>query len=112
MDNKLVLKLSALTDEKDENILLAYLDMAESIIANRCYPFVTNPPPIPPKYQNRQLEIAVYLLNKRGAEGETTHNENGINRTYESASVPNSMLRDILPFVGVLGGNDEVLKKE
>ena len=45
----------------------------------------------------------MYLINKRGAEGETTHNENGINRAYESASVPESLLGRVTPFAGVIG---------
>ena len=48
----------------------------------------------------KQIEIAVYLYNKQGAEGQTAHSENGISRTYESADVPESMLRGIAPFVG------------
>ena len=47
-----------------------------------------------------QVEIAAYLMNKRGAEGETYHGENGVNRTYENASVPASMLAGVTPFCG------------
>jgi hypothetical protein len=47
------------------------------------------------------VEIAAYLLNKRGAEGQTSHSENGISRGYESGSIPESMLSDVLPFVGI-----------
>ena len=101
--------LKAITGETDEDILSAYLDMAATAIVNRVYPFEPDNKEVPEKYKNKQLEIAAYLLNKRGAECETTHNENGINRSYESASVPNSMLRDVVPFVGVFG---EVSKNE
>lgn len=106
--------LTVMTGETDTDILNAYLNMAGAAIINRVYPFEQGKE-VPPKYQNRQLEIAAYLLNKRGAEGETTHNENGINRSYESASVPPSMLRDIVPFVGVFGEgskNDSSEKKQ
>ena len=48
-----------------------------------------------------QVEIAVYLMNKRGAEGESAHSENGVSRTYENGDVPASMLRGIVPMVGV-----------
>jgi hypothetical protein len=57
---------------------------------------------VPDKYATNQVEIACYLLNKRGAEGETYHSENGINRSYENADVPESMLSRVLPFAGVL----------
>lgn len=90
-------KLSVITGETDDDVLLTYLDVAAQKILNKCYPFRTNETEVPEKYQLLQIEIAVYLLNKRGAEGETVHNENGINRTYESSSVPDSMLKDVIP---------------
>jgi hypothetical protein len=49
-----------------------------------------------------QCEIAAYLLNKRGAEGQTSHTENGITRNYGGADVPESMLSSIIPRVGVM----------
>ena len=58
---------------------------------------------VPTRYETKQVEIAVYLYNKRGAEGQTSHSENGINRTYESADVPESLMRGITPYVGVFG---------
>ena len=49
-----------------------------------------------------QVEIATYLLNKRGGEGELSHSENGISRSYENGDVPESMMRQIVPMAGVL----------
>lgn len=42
------------------------------------------------------------MLNKRGAEGQTSHTENGVTRQYESADVPSSMLKAITPYCGVI----------
>ena len=53
------------------------------------------------KEMTDETKDAVYLLNKRGAEGETAHSENGISRSYESADIPESMLSGIIPFAGV-----------
>lgn len=94
--------LKATTGETDEVLLSAYLDLAGEKICNKCYPFSSGKRDIPEKYHTLQIEIACYLLNKRGAEGETAHSENGINRSYESASVPDSMLKSVVPFVSVL----------
>jgi hypothetical protein len=66
------------------------------------YPYDSTVTEVPNRYETKQVEIAVYLYNKRGAEGQTAHNENGINRTYESADVPESLMRGITPFVGVI----------
>lgn len=99
-------RLSALTGETDDNILLTFLDIAGEKILEKCYPYRHDKREVPARYHSTQLEIAVYLLNKRGAEGETAHNENGINRSYESASVPNSMLKGIVPFASVFPWNE------
>lgn len=99
-------RLSVLTGETNDDILLTFLDIAKDKILTRCYPYRTDMVDIPTRYRSTQLEIAVYLLNKRGAEGETAHNENGINRSYESASVPESMLKGIVPFGSVFQLNN------
>ena len=100
--------LKAMVGESDsEEVLLAYLDIAGRKILNRAYPFDNNVDEfveVPARYAFLQCEIASYLLNKRGAEGETAHNENGINRSYENGGVPDSMLKQVVPFCGVPGG--------
>ena len=100
----MVILLSEMTGENDETLLLAYLDLAAARVLERCYPFDSSVTQVPARYQNVQVEIAAYLLNKRGAEGETRHNENGVDRTYESASVPESMLRAVVPMAKAVGG--------
>jgi hypothetical protein len=82
-------------------LLKIYLSFAESAILERVYPFNAKEKKVPEKYQNKQLEIALYLYNKRGAEGETAHSENGISRSYENAGIPDSMLKGIIPFAGL-----------
>lgn len=94
-------RLKALSGEKDEELLKIYLSFAESAILERVYPFNAQEKKVPEKYQNKQLEIALYLYNKRGAEGETAHSENGISRSYENAGIPDSMLKGIIPFAGL-----------
>ena len=95
--------LKAMVGESDtEEVLLAYLNIAGSKIINRAYPYGTDETEVPTRYDFLQCEIAAYLLNKRGAEGQTAHNENGISRSYASADVPESMLGAITPMVGVI----------
>lgn len=60
---------------------------------------------VPPRYDFNQVEIAAYLVNKRGAEGETAHSENGISRSYEDGDVPPTLLREIVPFASVIKGD-------
>ena len=95
--------LKAMVGESDsEEVLLAYLNIAGGKILNRAYPFGTAETEVPKRYDFLHCEIAAYLLNKRGAEGQTGHSENGISRSYESADVPESMLSAVTPMVGVL----------
>ncbi len=94
--------LKDMTGESNNAILLAYLNIAGNEVINRAYPFDNTQRNVPERYESNQIQIAAYLLNKRGAEGETSHNENGISRTYESADIPESMLSKIIPFVGVI----------
>jgi hypothetical protein len=95
--------LKAMVGESDtEEVLLAYLNIAGSKIINRAYPYGTEDHEVPTRYGFLQCEIAAYLLNKRGAEGQTGHSENGISRSYESADVPESMLGAVTPMVGVI----------
>ena len=89
------------TDWSDD-IVLTYLAIAGRKIIDRAYPYDDTIEDVPRRYELLQCEIAVYLLNKRGAEGETSHSENGISRSYENADIPESMLSIVTPFCGVM----------
>jgi hypothetical protein len=91
------------TDENwSDDVLISYLQIAGLKIINRAYPYDDTITDVPRRYGYLQCEIACYLLNKRGAEGQTAHSENGVSRSYESADVPESMLGEVIPHVGVL----------
>ena len=85
-----------------DEVLNAYLSIAGQKIINRAFPYDDTVTEVPRRYGVLQCEIATYLLNKRGAEGEVSHSENGINRTYENADVPDSMLSDVIVHCGVI----------
>lgn len=97
-----ILYLSAMTEGMDETneILGIYLDIAGDKILNRMYPFKEDYTDleVPDRYALVQLNIAVYLLNKRGAEGEIQHIENGIHRNYGSSDIPDALLKDVYPY--------------
>ena len=85
-----------------DDVLISYLNIAGQKIINRAYPYDDTVVDVPRRYSYLQCDIANYLLNKRGAEGQLAHSENGITRTYQSADVPESMLSEVSPHVGVL----------
>lgn len=103
-DDKLTM-LERMTDEAEQDVLSIYLFLAEQVVMSKLYPFddIECPVGIPAQYDGVQVEIAAYMLNKRGAEGETAHSENGVSRTYENGDIPASLLRRITPKVGILG---------
>lgn len=55
------------------------------------------------KYESLQIEVAEELIHKRGAQGETSHDESGIKRSYENAGVSDSLRRRVTPLGKVAG---------
>ena len=94
--------LKAMTGEADEEVLSTYLSIAGSKVLRRAYPYDDTVTEVPDRYVYTQLEIAVYLMNKRGAEGQTAHSENGISRSYKDGDVPLSLLREIVPCASLM----------
>ena len=100
--NDLLYQMELITGESDTQLLDVYLRLAAAKILDKCYPFGydTETATVPERYKNKQLDLAVILYYKRGAEGETTHNENGVNRSFESEQ---SILKSVTPNVKVVG---------
>lgn len=88
--------------EEDDDKLSDLLETAKAIIFARRFPFGNAPDDVEPMYRNLQMRIAVDLYNKQGAEGETAHSENGVNRTYQSSWVSKDLLDEIVPKAGIL----------
>ena len=88
-----------LPDEDTDAVLDAMLANAASLILNRMYPFgYPYDTVVPPRYEQLQIQLAVELYSKRGAEGQTGHNENGISRSWP---VKSPLLAQIPPHCGV-----------
>lgn len=93
-DAEKLAKLRLMLDEGDDTsdaIANAYLDAAEKAVVNLAFPFGNGTDVMPEKYEYEQIEIALYMLNKRGAEGELAHSEGGTTRTFETADIPVSL---------------------
>lgn len=96
--------VKAMTGEKDETVLSTYLSIAGNKVCRKAYPFNPTVTEVPAQYEYVQVEITVYLLNKRGAEGQISHSENGISRSYEDGDIPPTLMREIIPCASVIGG--------
>ena len=88
-------------ENKNDLELEDVLESAKAVILSRRYPFGEQPTEIESKYMDLQIRIAVEMYNKRGVEGQTSHSENGVSRSYSSSSVSEELLREITPKVGV-----------
>lgn len=106
-DIEKLVDLRVITDtDDDDTVLLSYLRQAKYAILNKLYPYKADFEDItfPSRYEQKQIQIAAFLLNKRGADGELQHIENGIHRNYGSGDVPDDMLSDLVPMCGTFGG--------
>ena len=102
-DSEKIAMLKVMQEEQDENVLSTYLFLAGRKIILRAFGDTTTIEEVPSQYDSVQLEIAVYMLNKIGAEGQTSHGENGISRTWGGADVPEELLASITPYARVHG---------
>lgn len=85
-----------------DDIVGVYLQLASAKILERLYPFDTSKTEsdIPNRYDTLQCELGARLYARRGGEGETSHEENGVNRAYADAG-DEDILSRITPFVKV-----------
>ncbi len=102
-DGEKLAKLRLMLDEGDDTsdaIANAYLAAAEKAVTNLAFPYGNGTEVMPEKYEYEQIEIAAYMLNKRGAEGETAHTEGGTSRTFETGDIPISLRARITAYAG------------
>lgn len=107
----LLKRIKARIPEEDNELSLEeFLQTAGDVILTHLYPLIDDIDGlyVPRKYHTLQLDIAVELYNKQGAEGETSHSENGVSRSYDSAYVSNALLSQIIPVVNVIGISEEI----
>lgn len=93
-------RLKLRTSEPDESILNDCLESAKSAILARRYPFGQSSV-LEERFVDLQFRIALDLYNKIGAEGQLTHSENGVSRTWESSWISKQLLMEVAPLVGV-----------
>jgi len=93
MNQQLQRLRSQLGNPSDEDDVLEYcLERASDIICD-----IRNSDKVEKKYLTTQIAIAIEIYNKRGAEGQTSHTENGISRVYASGDISHHLIRKITP---------------
>lgn len=95
-------RLQTRTEENNEELLIDLLESAKGVILARRFPFGDYPDELPKRYEDLQVRIAAELYAKMGAEGQISHSENGISRTWAAANVSQELLNEIVPLCGGL----------
>ena len=55
------------------------------------------------RYLDLQYRCAIDLYNRAGAEGQVSHSENGISRSWGAEWISQELLNEVVPLVGVVG---------
>jgi hypothetical protein len=97
------LKVRILPDTDTDEVLGSMISLAEAMVLDRMYPFgYPEGTVVPARYEQIQIQLAVELYGRRGAEGQTSHSENGINRSWSESS---PLLKRIVPHCGSVMSN-------
>lgn len=88
-------------DATDATITV-YLNLALGSMLKRLYPFDETKTAIPACYETDQCELAARYFLRRGGQGEINHEENGVNRQYDSVDDAD-ILNRLTPFAKVGG---------
>ena len=90
--------------EATNEVVSVYLTLACNTMLERLYPYDDSKTAtdIPERYDTIQCELAARYFLRRGGQGEITHEENGVNRTYGSVD-DEDILKRLTPFAKVGG---------
>ncbi len=78
-----------------DNVLVVYLRQAKQLILNKRFPYGDQPTEVENRYEQLQIELAISLFNERGAEGQKSHNENGVSRSWRTKD---EIMHDVVPY--------------
>jgi len=105
-ENQKIEAINAMLDKKeDENKLSVYLNFAKEEILNKMYAFKERPIKVvnvPSKYEQVQIMAVIVGLTVAGAEGQNSHSENGIGRSFSYPTMVEYIHTHVMTVVGVL----------
>lgn len=97
------LKVHISPDTDTDEVLGSMISLAEAMVLDRMYPFgYPEGTVVPARYEQIQIQLAVELYGRRGAENQLNHSENGISRTWSENS---PLLKRIVPHCGSVMSN-------
>lgn len=102
---EMVCSILGLTDDDASEIgrIDVYLSAAAKEIISWRYSYSGNAPKdVPEEYEMTQIMAVVAGYSQSGAEGQATHSENGISRTFNYPDMLHYIRRNVIHKVGVL----------
>ena len=95
---RLKVRIPEATDAELEDVL----ESAKDVILSRCFVSVSHASEEDKAksltvHNEKLLDAAVVIYNMRGIEGQTSHSENGVARSYEECSGMKTILQKIVP---------------
>lgn len=100
--NKIIENLMTYLGENNIETVSLLVDLACQNVVNRRYPFGYTDEQAQAaisQYSNAVFRAVVYAYNMQGAEGQSSHSENGISRTFIDED---KLYTEIVPMCGVL----------
>ena len=90
--------------EATDAIIAVYLTLALNTMLERLYPYdsTKDSGDVPVRYDTIQCELAARYFLRRGGQGEISHEENGVNRSYASVD-DEDVLKRLTTFAKVGG---------
>ena len=105
-DKLLMLKtLLGVTDTTEDEQFKVFLTAAAREIVAWRYSYSSEADTktsVPPEYEMTQIYAVIAGFSQSGAEGQQSHSENGISRTFKHADMIAYIRANVVPYVGVL----------
>lgn len=97
--------MMSITDSSQDALLTTYLDMSTQAILQWKYSLIGVPDgqtDVDPEDEITQIHAVVAGYNIRGAENQTSHNENQIYRTFDANDMVDYIRNKIIPYAKVV----------
>lgn len=95
-------RLKTRIPEATEKELLDVLDSARDVILSRCFVYEEQASEkekanMLVRHKEKVIDAATVIFNMRGVEGQTSHSENGVSRSWEECAGMKAILSRIVP---------------
>lgn len=91
------------TDTQEDSLIQVYLTAAEKEIISWRYSLSSKVvDTVPAEYEMTQIFAVIAGYSQSGAEGQTSHSENSISRTFSYPDMLHYIRKNVIPFCGLI----------